>query len=148
MQALIIETCHLLSCILFKLDFVLELGRLQQHHIHLFPVLDVDFTLELLPEGDFFSGHCAKELLMTVVSQYVKQVLQLSLLICRHYVTLKALLSFILIIASFECCKDLTHGKMPLMHLEEFFHQLFLHCSDAYELLNVVALIIYVTLHL
>ena len=85
---------------------------------------------------------------MTVVSQYVKQVLQLSLLIGRHYVTLKALLSFILIIASFECCKDLTLGEMPLMHLEEFFHQLFLHCSDAYELLNVVALIIYVTLHL
>ena len=85
---------------------------------------------------------------MTVVSQYVKQALQLSLLISRHYVTLKALFSFILIVASFHCCKDLTLGEMAFMHLEEFFHQLFLHCSYAYELLNVVALIIYVTLHL
>ena len=69
---------------------------------------------------------------MTVVSQTIEQVLQLSLLIRSHYVTLQPLLSFILIVASFHRCKDLPLGEMSLMHVEEFLHQLFLHCSDAY----------------
>ena len=69
---------------------------------------------------------------MTVVSPSIEQALQLSLLIGGHYVTLQSLLSFILIVASFERCKDPPLDEMPLVHLEEFLHELFLHCSDAY----------------
>ena len=63
---------------------------------------------------------------MTEVSHRVEQVLQLSLLVSCHYVTLHSLLSFILIVAGFPSCKDLTLDEVTHVHVEEFFHQLLL----------------------